>query len=170
MKAQCPECNTVYIVDESRIPEEGGLIRCKRCQHKFRIERPVRYLGIAEERAEDTQKEESAPKAEKKVEQVSETPEETDNNIDETSTTKDEPSKKTGFLDKTFTKLANGLGITSGHGLIALGILWFIYCIYMYFTVSPGDAMQGSTRENFLNQAVMGVIIIGIGALLKKIK
>jgi predicted Zn finger-like uncharacterized protein len=170
MKAQCPECNTVYMVDESRIPEEGGLVRCKRCQNTFRIERPVPDLGIAEERTEDTKEEESVPKGEQKVEEVSETPEETNNNVDEISTTKDEPPKKTGFLDKAFTKLANGLGITSGHGFIALGILWFIYCIYMYFTASPGSAIEESTHENFLNQAVMGVIIIGIGALLKKIK
>jgi predicted Zn finger-like uncharacterized protein len=170
MKAQCPDCNTVYIIDESRIPEGGAALRCKRCQNKFLIERPVAYLGIAEEHLEDTKEEESVPKGEQKVEEVSETPEEANNNTDEISTTKDETTKKTGFLDKAFTKLANGLGITSGHGLIALGILWFIYCTYMYFTASPGSAIEESTRENFLNQAVMGVIIIGIGALLKKIK
>jgi predicted Zn finger-like uncharacterized protein len=170
MKAQCPDCNTVYIIDESRIPEEGRLVRCKRCQNKFLIERPVTDLGIAEERTEDTDKEESVPKAEQKVEEISQTAKEANNNIDEISTTKDETTKKTGFLDKAFTKLADVLGITSGHGLIALGILWFIYCIYMYFTVSPGGAMEETTRGNFLNQAVMGVIIIGIGALLKKIK
>jgi predicted Zn finger-like uncharacterized protein len=170
MKAQCPDCNTVYIIDESRIPEGGAALRCKRCQNKFLIERPVAYLGIAEERIEDAQKEESVPKAVQKVEEINETPKETNNNIDEISTTKAETTKKTGFFGKAFTKLADGLGITSGHGLIALGILWFIYCIYMYFTVSPGSAIEESIRENFLNQAVMGVIIIGIGALLKKIK
>ena len=170
MKAQCPDCNTVYIIDESRIPEGGGSLRCKRCQNRFRIERPVAYLGIAEERTEDTKKEESLAKADQKVEEISESPKKTNNTVDETSTTKDESAKKTGFLNKAFTKLADGLGITSGHGLIALGILWFIYCIYMYLTTAPGGAMQESAHENFLNQAVMGVIIIGIGAILKKIK
>jgi len=170
MKAQCPDCNTVYIIDDSRIPEEGGLVRCKKCQNRFRIERPVAYLGIAEEPTEDTKKEESVPKAEQKEEEISESPKELDSDVDDTLTRKDESTKKTGFLDKAFTKLADGLGITSGHGLIALGILWFIYCIYMYFTASLGSAMQERTHENFLSQAVMGVIIIGIGALLKKIK
>ena len=170
MKAQCPDCNTVYIIDESRIPEGGGSLRCKRCQNRFRIERPVAYLGLAEERTEDTKKEESVAQAEQKVEEISERPKEPDSDVDDTLTRKDESTKKTGFLDKAFTKLADGLGITSGHGLIALGILWFIYCIYMYFTASLGSAMQESTHENFLNQAVMGVIIIGIGAILKKIK
>ena len=170
MKAQCPDCNTVYTIDESRIPEGGGSLRCKRCQNRFRIERPVAYLGLAEERTEDTKKEESVPKAEQKEEETSEIPKEADSDVDDTLTRKDESTKKTRFLDKAFTRLADGLGITSGHGLIALGILWFIYCISMYFTASPGGAMQESTHENFLNQAVMGVIIIGIGAILKKIK
>ena len=170
MKAQCPDCNAVYIIDESRIPEGGAALRCKRCQNKFLIERPVAYLGIAEERTEDTKKEESVPKAEQKEEESSESPKDTDNNVDKTITTKDELTKKTGFLDKAFTKLADGLGITSGHGLIALGILWFIYCIYIYFTASTGGAVQESIQESYLNQAVMGVIVIGIGAILKKIK
>ena len=170
MKSQCPYCNTVYIIDESKIPEGGGLLRCKRCQNRFRIERPVAYLGIAEERTDDTKKEESVAKAEQKVDEISESPKEPDSDVDDTLARKDESTKKTGFLDKAFTKLADGLGITSGHGLIALGILWFIYCVSMYFTASLGSAMQESTHENFLNQAVMGVIIIGIGALLKKIK
>ena len=170
MKVQCPDCNTVYTIDEFRIPERGAALRCKRCQTRFRIERPVAYLGIAEERTDDTKKEESASKAEQKVQEISESSKEPDTDVDDTLTRKDESIKKTGFLDKAFTKLGDGLGITSGHALIALGILWFIYCIYMYFTVSPDSAMQESTQGNFLNQALMGVIIIGIGAILKKIK
>ena len=37
MKIECPECNAVYNVDRSKIPDKGVNIRCKKCQSGFFI-------------------------------------------------------------------------------------------------------------------------------------
>jgi predicted Zn finger-like uncharacterized protein len=39
MKIRCPKCNTLYNIDESKIPEKGAYVRCKKCQNKFHIEK-----------------------------------------------------------------------------------------------------------------------------------
>ncbi len=37
MTITCPQCQTKFLLDESRIPAEGGRVRCSRCQHIFGI-------------------------------------------------------------------------------------------------------------------------------------
>jgi predicted Zn finger-like uncharacterized protein len=35
MKIQCPQCSAVYNIDESKIPEKGGRLQCKKCPEKI---------------------------------------------------------------------------------------------------------------------------------------
>ena len=37
----CPECTTRYRFDESKIPDQGAAVRCKRCRSVFRAYRPA---------------------------------------------------------------------------------------------------------------------------------
>jgi predicted Zn finger-like uncharacterized protein len=39
MEVACPECNTKFSLDESRIPGTSAKVRCSRCQNVFRITR-----------------------------------------------------------------------------------------------------------------------------------
>ena len=39
MKAQCPNCEAVYRIDESKIPEKGAYAKCRKCQMRFLIRR-----------------------------------------------------------------------------------------------------------------------------------
>ena len=39
MKIQCKSCNAVYNIDESKIPENGVNISCKKCQNRMYIEK-----------------------------------------------------------------------------------------------------------------------------------
>jgi len=40
MKIQCPKCHATYNIDDSKIPQGGGYVRCKQCQNRFHIEKP----------------------------------------------------------------------------------------------------------------------------------
>lgn len=37
----CPECSTKFKLGIERIPEKGAKVRCARCKHIFRVERPT---------------------------------------------------------------------------------------------------------------------------------
>jgi len=37
----CPECSTKFNVDSDRIPDGGAKVRCARCKHVFRAEKPL---------------------------------------------------------------------------------------------------------------------------------
>jgi predicted Zn finger-like uncharacterized protein len=39
MKAQCPNCKAVYNIDDSKIPEKGAHVTCKKCQTRFPIKK-----------------------------------------------------------------------------------------------------------------------------------
>ena len=78
--------------------------------------------------------------------------------------------KAKNILGNILNKIGDKLGITNGQGLIAIGCFWFIYCILSYVFTSPESAIQQIVHENLFNQAVMSVIIVGIGAILKKMK
>jgi predicted Zn finger-like uncharacterized protein len=41
MKVQCEGCQASYTIDESKIPDEGGSARCKKCGAKIPIRRPT---------------------------------------------------------------------------------------------------------------------------------
>lgn len=64
----------------------------------------------------------------------------------------------------------NKLGFTNGDGFIIMGCCWFLYCFLTYLLTSPENQFQQIVHENLFNQALMGVIIVGIGAILKRIK
>ncbi|RLB76226.1 MAG: hypothetical protein DRH06_06385 [Deltaproteobacteria bacterium] len=37
----CPECSTKFDIDSDRIPDGGAKVRCARCKHVFRAEKPL---------------------------------------------------------------------------------------------------------------------------------
>ena len=37
MRIQCPKCEAVYQIDDSKIPEKGIHVTCKKCKTRFRI-------------------------------------------------------------------------------------------------------------------------------------
>jgi predicted Zn finger-like uncharacterized protein len=45
MEVACPECNTKFSLDESRIPGTSAKVRCSRCQNLFRITREGQIVG-----------------------------------------------------------------------------------------------------------------------------
>jgi predicted Zn finger-like uncharacterized protein len=45
MEVACPECNTKFSLDESRIPGPSAKVRCSRCQKVFRITREGQIVG-----------------------------------------------------------------------------------------------------------------------------
>ena len=45
MEVACPECNTKFSLDESRIPGPSAKVRCSRCQNVFRITREGQIVG-----------------------------------------------------------------------------------------------------------------------------
>lgn len=51
MKIQCPKCNATCNIDESKIPERGAYLRCKKCQNKFHIEKPSEDIELETEEA-----------------------------------------------------------------------------------------------------------------------
>ncbi len=43
MKVECPKCSSKYNIYESKIPENGAVVRCKKCSKKFKIKKSVTY-------------------------------------------------------------------------------------------------------------------------------
>lgn len=39
MKIECPECNAVHKIDESKIPDKGAYARCRECKARFFVEK-----------------------------------------------------------------------------------------------------------------------------------
>lgn len=39
MKARCPNCNAIYNIDESKIPEKGAHATCAKCKTRFQIKK-----------------------------------------------------------------------------------------------------------------------------------
>jgi len=39
MKLKCPECQTRYQIDDTKIPEKGAKFQCKKCQKQFRLKK-----------------------------------------------------------------------------------------------------------------------------------
>jgi predicted Zn finger-like uncharacterized protein len=46
MLVQCPECNTKYNLDESKIGHDGNKVRCSRCKNVFTVFRPVSQEAV----------------------------------------------------------------------------------------------------------------------------
>jgi len=42
MNIQCPNCKTVYKIDDARIPDKGVYSRCKKCQTKFFVKKEAK--------------------------------------------------------------------------------------------------------------------------------
>ena len=78
--------------------------------------------------------------------------------------------KVKNVMERVMNTVMDKLGITSGTGFIVLGVYWFCYRFITYLTTSPENQFQQIVHENVFNQALLGVIIIGIGAVLKKMK
>jgi len=74
-----------------------------------------------------------------------------------------------GF-DKFIIKILGFLKLTSGTGLIGLGGFWFLYGILQYLFVSPESAFQQQVQETFFLQAEIGLLIVGIGILIREVK
>ena len=74
-----------------------------------------------------------------------------------------------GF-DKIIIKMLSFLKLTSGTGLIGLGGFWFLYGILQYVMVSVESAVQQQVQETFFLQAEIGLLIVGIGILIREIK
>ena len=51
MKIQCQKCSATYSVDESRIPEKGARVTCKKCGNKIHIPgvSPVESQEVSQE-------------------------------------------------------------------------------------------------------------------------
>ena len=39
MKIQCPNCEAVYNINDSTIPEKGAHVTCRKCQTRFHIKK-----------------------------------------------------------------------------------------------------------------------------------
>jgi len=78
--------------------------------------------------------------------------------------------KVKNVIEGVLNKVTNKLGITNGEVFIILGVVWFLYCYITYLITTPENQLQQIVHENLLNQALMGMIIVGIGAILKKMK
>ena len=37
LKIQCPKCQTIYKLNENKIPLNGADVKCKVCENKFRV-------------------------------------------------------------------------------------------------------------------------------------
>ena len=74
-----------------------------------------------------------------------------------------------GF-DKIIIKMLSFLKLTSGTGLIGLGGFWFLYGILQYVMVSVESVVQQQVQETFFLQAEIGLLIVGIGILIREIK
>ncbi len=61
MKIECPECNAVYNVDRSKIPDKGVNIRCRKCQSGFFVskEKPEQEPVLKQAQAEPEAQEET---------------------------------------------------------------------------------------------------------------
>ncbi|ABW68526.1 hypothetical protein [Desulfosudis oleivorans] len=81
--------------------------------------------------------------------------------------TADEEEK--GF-DKFIIKVLGFLKLTSGTGLIGLGGFWFLYGILQFLFVGAENVMQQQVQETFFLQAEMGLLIVGVGILIREIK
>lgn len=95
MKIQCPKCNTAYNIDDSRIPQQGGYVRCKKCQNRFRVEKPIKQSGIQpEEFKRQPEKEEPTEKNQTPAEELGEESKEAVGESDEKPTVKDMVASK----------------------------------------------------------------------------
>ena len=76
------------------------------------------------------------------------------------------------WFDKWIIKILDFLKLTSGHGLMGLGGFWFLYGILQYLLVSGEveSAFQQQVQETFFLQAEIGLLIVGIGILIREIK
>ena len=51
MKAECPNCEAVYQLDDSKIPEKGVYATCAKCQTRFHVKKEPKIQK--EERQEE---------------------------------------------------------------------------------------------------------------------
>lgn len=79
-------------------------------------------------------------------------------------------SEEGKWFDKLIIKILGFLKLTSGTGLIGLGGFWFLYGILQYLFVSAESAFQQQVQETFFLQAEMGILIVGIGILIREVK
>ena len=40
MIIECGKCNAKFKIDDAKIPEKGARVKCKKCQHVFKVEKP----------------------------------------------------------------------------------------------------------------------------------
>lgn len=78
--------------------------------------------------------------------------------------------KVKNVIEGVLNKVTNKLGFTNGDGFIIMGVCWFLYCFLTYLFTSSENQFQQIVHENLFNQALMGLIIVGIGVILKKMK
>jgi len=52
MKIQCPNCNAVYNVSGSKIPDKGTSAKCPECEHRFFVKRPGDILKTQKDKSE----------------------------------------------------------------------------------------------------------------------
>ena len=74
-----------------------------------------------------------------------------------------------GF-DKYIIKVLDFLKLTSGTGLIGLGGFWLLYGLFQYITTHVQSAVQQQVQETFFLQAEMGLLIVGVGILIREVK
>ena len=53
MEIQCPNCNAVYNVSESKIPAEGTYTKCPKCEQRFFAERPSGVLKTQNDKSKE---------------------------------------------------------------------------------------------------------------------
>ncbi len=53
MIIECDKCNAKFKIDDAKIPDKGAKVKCKKCQHVFKVEKPK--TDATPERTVDTQ-------------------------------------------------------------------------------------------------------------------
>ena len=73
-------------------------------------------------------------------------------------------------FEKFILKVLGFLGLTSGLGLMVAGGFWLLYGLFQYLMVSPESIYQQQVMEMYFTQAELGLIIVGLGILIKELK
>lgn len=90
-------------------------------------------------------------------------------NIDNIAPDNEEKEAENWF-NKTLFGTMNFIGLTSGVGLVGFGAAMFVYHFFRYIFILPQNMMQQIVHENYLNQALMGIIIVALGVLIMTVK
>jgi hypothetical protein len=79
-------------------------------------------------------------------------------------------SEDGNWLYAIINKILSAFHLTSGMGLITIGGLCFICSLFQFVTTNVDNVYHQQVRETFFLQAELGVLIVGIGILIKEIK